>query len=50
MSQSLDLAVPSFSAHSVMDLTPALQELGLKDAFSSKVVEESVSTQHQPSG
>ena len=37
MSQSLDLAVPVFDIHSVLELGPALQELGLEDAFSPQV-------------
>jgi hypothetical protein len=37
MSQSVDLAVPSFSAHSVLDLGPALRDLGLQEAFSPAV-------------
>lgn len=36
MSRSLDLSVPSFSLHSVLDLEPALMDLGLEDAFSLK--------------
>jgi len=36
VSQSLDLAVPNLSAHSVVDLAPALQSLGIRDAFSSE--------------
>ena len=37
VSQSLDLAVPVFDIHSVLELGPALQELGLEDAFSPQV-------------
>ena len=37
VSQSLDLAVPVFDVHSVLELGPALQQLGLEDAFSPEV-------------
>ena len=37
VSQSLDLAVPVFDIHSLLELGPALQELGLEDAFSPQV-------------
>ena len=37
VSQSLDLAVPAFDIHSLLELGPALQELGLEDAFSPQV-------------
>lgn len=36
VSQSLDLSVPTLSAHSVVDLAPALQSLGIRTAFSSE--------------
>ena len=37
VSQSLDLAVPVFNVHSILELGPALQKLGLEDAFSPQV-------------
>ena len=37
VSQSLDLAVPVFDIHSLLELGPALQELGIEDAFSPQV-------------
>ena len=44
VSQSLDLSVPTLSAHSVVDLAPALQSLGIRTAFSSEVTRREHST------